>query len=121
MNYSQSPQLSFRAEPCTRIMPLSLHSQANFFVSVQELLSSSTGEESILDEKVRAMFQLGHYEQSVVPFLPHLPVFEVSHEMGRPVTLMTQDNLEKMLTDLNIKGRKSFAKELDLIKDRCKP
>ena len=91
--------------------------QANFFVSIQELLTSSHGEDSILNPRVRALFRWP--DQPVVAFLRHLAVFEVSHELGVPVTNLTQEMIVDLMKQMKVKGmRKSFEDELQLVKRR---
>ena len=92
--------------------------QVNFIVSVQELINPSHGEPSILDKAVRDVFLLAEAGQSVVAFMPNLSVFEVSHEMGVPATLLTQQNIQKEMARMEIKLLKDFSSDLKLIKSR---
>lgn len=50
--------------------------------------------------------------------MPSMPVFEVSHELGIPATLLTQPKITKEMLRMEIKSRKDFSQDLDLIKKR---
>ena len=95
--------------------------QVNFIVSVQELINPSHDEPSVLNKTVQDVFVLAEGGQSVVAFMPNLPVFEVSHEMGVPATLLTQQAIKKEMARMNIKGGKDFSSDLNLIKSRYVP
>ena len=129
-NYSQIYQVYGVTQENKIIVPLSrlssqaltdyfdrhVHLQANFIESADRFLLPRNGTESFVDDTVRSLYM--HWnKRAVVAFMPHLRVFEVSQEMGIPVTLLTNASINTAMKDIGI-SRKVYTPDLQLVNER---